>query len=234
MSGDALGSDAALGLTNGVPYEAGGRRVLEPASESTAGAILLTAAALFRRDGYSRATTRQLGDAVGIRGPSVYYHFKSKEDILLGICIESLHRLSAAVRSAASDTDEAPERLSAMIETHVRTLLEDGDMHTTALMEMRWLSEPLRQDVTGERDAYEAMFRAEVADAQASGAVRTDVDARALTLAMLGLLNWTVFWYRSDGELAADEIASLLLTILLEGAIPRDAILAANEPIPGQ
>ena len=222
MVGEPLADDgAAAGSANGLGPDEAGAATFIPPSDSTARAILVTAAELFRRDGYSKATTRQLGEAVGIRGPSVYYHFKSKEDILLGICTESLSRLSAAVQGATPDDFDTLPRLRAMIETHVRTLLDDGDMHTTALTEMRWLSHALLTDVTDERDAYEAMFRTAVAAAQASGEVRSDLDARVLTRAILGLMNWTVFWYRPDGELAADEIASVLLSLLLEGVVPR-------------
>jgi TetR/AcrR family transcriptional regulator, cholesterol catabolism regulator len=233
MAGEPLVDDGAVaGPANGrLPAESH-VPALPPPSDSTARAILLTAAELFRRDGYSKATTRQLGDAVGIRGPSVYYHFKSKEDILLGICTESLSRLSAAVRDATLDHGETLPRLRAMIETHVRALLDDGDMHTTALTEMRWLSHALLTDVTDERDAYEAMFRTAVADAQVASEVRADLDARVLTRAILGLMNWTVFWYRPDGELAADEIASVLLTLLLEGVVPREGHAAATDQVP--
>jgi AcrR family transcriptional regulator len=188
---------------------------------ATAELILLNAALLFRRDGYRKVTTRDLGRAVGIRGPSVYYHFKTKEDILYGVCTESLRRISERVASAADAVAEPLPRLRTMIEAHVQDLLDERDMHATTFMEMRWLSGDLQRDVTAQRYAYEAMFVEAIEATQSDGSIRSDAGARDLTLALLGLMNWTVFWYRPDGALSSPEIAGLLLRLFLEGALPR-------------
>jgi hypothetical protein len=91
-------------------------------------------------------------------------------------------------------------------------------MHTTTFMEMRWLSDDARHAVADQRDEYEAWFGEAVARAQASGDLRDDIGTKELTLALLGLVNWLVFWYRPDGPLSAHDIAELMLTVFLDGA----------------
>ena len=191
------------------------------ARPTTAELILEQAATLFRRKGYSKATTSDLGTAVGIRGPSVYYHFRTKEEILFGICAESLRRLTAAVTEAAGGAQSCLDRLRVMIETHVANLLEDSDMHTTAFMEMRWLSDERRAEVRRQRDAYEEMFKQAIRAAQADGALREDVGARELNLVLLGATNWAVFWYRPDGPLSIPDVAALMVTSFFDGALAR-------------
>ena len=44
--------------------------------------ILVHAARLFGRHGYHGTTTREIADAVGIRQPSLFYHFSAKHVIL--------------------------------------------------------------------------------------------------------------------------------------------------------
>lgn len=44
--------------------------------------IILTALNLFSRKGYDSTSMNSIGSAVGMRGPSLYRHFESKEDIL--------------------------------------------------------------------------------------------------------------------------------------------------------
>jgi AcrR family transcriptional regulator len=188
---------------------------------TTAAMILEQAATLFRQKGYSKTTTSDLGTAVGIRGPSVYHHFRTKEDILFGICSESLRRLTGAVTEAASPADGALDRLRIMIETHIANLLSDSDMHTTAFMEMRWLSDGRRTEVHMQRDAYEALFTEAVRDAQGDGSLRADVDAHELTLVLLGSMNWSVFWYRPAGALSISDVAALMVTTFLDGALAR-------------
>ena len=182
--------------------------------------ILITAAALFREKGYVRATTRELGEAVGIRGPSVYYHYKTKDDILYGICVESLRRLTEQVEATAA-IENPLDRLRSLIKTHVVNILEDRDMHTTMLTELRFLTPERQRDVTQKRDAYEGIIQSAIADAQRAGNVRMDIPSRQLTLALLNLLNWTIFWFRPDGALSVHGVADLLATVFLDGLLPR-------------
>lgn len=187
---------------------------------STADMILVEAAALFQSKGYLRTTTRDLGTAVGIRGPSVYHHYKRKEDILYDICLLSLGRLTERV-APALEIEDPLERVRAFVKLHVVNLLEDRNMHATVLTEISHLSPEHREYVTAQRDAYEGLIRDAVKQAQDAGAIRGDVPANQITLALLSLLNWTIFWYRPDGPLDTTEIGDLLATMFLDGARPR-------------
>src|SRR5947209_8715591 len=62
-------------------------------------AILRAAARLFRERGFADTTTRDIAEIVGIRGPSIYYHFETKHDLLFGVCRESLRRLTVAIHA---------------------------------------------------------------------------------------------------------------------------------------
>jgi hypothetical protein len=47
--------------------------------------------------------------------------------------------------------------------------------------------------------------------------VRTDIKARYLTLALLDLLNWAIFWYQRGGRLSTAELGELLAEIYVDG-----------------
>ncbi|NUQ54122.1 MAG: TetR/AcrR family transcriptional regulator [Phycisphaerales bacterium] len=55
--------------------------------------LLDTAAELFARSGYARATTAQLAKAAGVTEPIIYRHFKSKRDLFIEL-----------IRTSASQT----------------------------------------------------------------------------------------------------------------------------------
>ncbi len=67
------------------------RGVGRPRAKANAGSgagreeILLAAARLFAERGFAATTTRDIAEEVGIRQPSLFYHFKKKEDILCAI-----------------------------------------------------------------------------------------------------------------------------------------------------
>jgi AcrR family transcriptional regulator len=54
-------------------------------SKESRAQILAAAARLFREQGYAATTLRQIAAAAGIQAGSIYYHFASKDDILIEV-----------------------------------------------------------------------------------------------------------------------------------------------------
>ena len=65
------------------------------------------------------------------------------------------------------------------------SVLGDRDLHTVMLTEMRALSAEHHAAVVKLRDDYESLLRGQIAADQKAGRLRTDVDAKLLTLALL-------------------------------------------------
>src|ERR1700689_4778231 len=65
--------------------------MVEATSESTSRNILMTesllnhAARLFDERGYAETRLQDIAESVGISRPSIYYYFKTKEDILIAL-----------------------------------------------------------------------------------------------------------------------------------------------------
>jgi hypothetical protein len=72
--------------------------------------------------------------------------------------------------------------------------------------EWRHLTDDRKANVLDRRDAYEARFRALIADGMADGTFALTDPAIAATF-LLSALNGIATWYRLDGRLPADRIA---------------------------
>jgi AcrR family transcriptional regulator len=180
--------------------------------------ILAAAATLFAEQGYATTSTRELAARVGVRSASIYYHFPSKEAILRRICADSLSRITSAAAAVAAP-EPSVESFAQLVEAHVLAALRDRDMHATMLIELRRLSSSERDEVLVARDRHEQLLRAEVERMQRAGHFRRDLDARLVTLALLNLLNWTIFWFREGGSLDERTLASAFTRLFLEGAL---------------
>jgi AcrR family transcriptional regulator len=195
------------------------KRAQPSVDDSTAARLPRAAAALFREKGFASATTRELAERLGIQKASLYHHIRSKADLLYAISMESLDHIRTAVEQAYANAEPSPkDRLRAMIVAHVTTALSDRDLHATMLTELRALPSDRLEAVLDARDQYESLLRKVVLEEQDAGRIRADIDARYLTLALLNLLNWTIFWFDPEGERSAEEISEVLATIFLEGA----------------
>ena len=186
-------------------------------NEPTNERLVRIAASAFWRHGYDGTSTRELADELGIKKASLYHHIRGKEDLLHEISVRSLDHIAQATAAAVEQATE-PERLSALVRAHVTTALTDRDMHATMLTELRAMSSDRRADVLERRKVYEGFIEDCVGREQQAGRLRADKSPRWLTLALLNLLNWTIFWYDPDGPLDPSEIADGLLDIYLNGA----------------
>ena len=186
--------------------------------ERTSTRVLSEAAQLFRERGYAASTTRELSARLGINKASLYYHISSKEDLLHGICIESLRRVHEDVTAAVEAESEPRERIRALIRAHLHSMLTDLPMHSTMLLEGKALAGPKADEVQAARDGYEKVVLQTVSKAQRAGALRRDITAKHLTLGLLNLLNWSMAWWNPEGELSPGELADVLSDLYLNGA----------------
>lgn len=179
--------------------------------------ILATAAELFRTKGYAQSTTRELAGMIGLKKASLYHYVESKEDLLYEISIQSLRQIDGDVSAAIAAAAPA-DALRDLIKAHICSALGNRDHHAVMLSELRSLSEPRRQQIVKARDAYEARVRGVIVTEQAEKRLRSDVNPKYLTLALLNLLNWTIFWYQPGGALGPEQLGRLLASIFIEGA----------------
>ena len=78
--------------------------------------ILDAAAALFSQKGFDQTSITDIIERVGVARGTVYYHFKSKEDVMDALIERHAARLFAAAREAAADKSRpALERLFASL-----------------------------------------------------------------------------------------------------------------------
>ena len=179
--------------------------------------ILATAADLFWANGYAGTTMSQLASSMNLRKASLYHHIDKKETLLYELSLDSLQRIEAAAEVALGGESEPLEKLRLLIEAHVVTALSDRSKHATMLTEMRALTTEQREEILRRRDAYDSLVENTISDAQQSGGLRTDLSARLLRLALLNMLNWTIFWFRPDGSFSAEELARTFASLFIDG-----------------
>ena len=176
-------------------------------------AILAAAASRFRRQGFERTSVREIAQAMGMTSGSLFYHFATKEDLLVAIMEEGVRDIMQSVRDGLAGETRLPERLLSMVRSHLKALLGTRlDAMTVLLYEWRSLSPTAQTRVMASRDAYEALWTAPISEAAALGLV--DADVVLVRQTVLGALNWTAQWYRPGGRLDIDTLAQRMYAML--------------------
>lgn len=184
-------------------------------------ALIAAAARLFRQRGFEGTTVRDVARECGVQSGSLFYHFRSKDDLLEAVMLEGMQQFAAAACRPLDAVQSPRERLRALFLGHLEALHGGGDEQAVVISEWRSLRGPARRRVVRRRDRVEAVWRDALAAAQAAGLV--DGDLRLLRLAMLGALNWTLQWYRRQGPLSLEQLAENLLALFLRAPQPAGA-----------
>jgi AcrR family transcriptional regulator len=161
---------------------------------------------LFTRHGYEATTMADIGAMVGIRGPSLYKHVASKQDVLVSIMIGTMDALLAAFASAVSTTTDPVERLRRATEAHVRYHARHRLEAFVGNREIRSLVEPHRSAVLARRAEYEQGFRRLIVEGVEAGVFAAPFP-RLASYAILDLGMGVANWYRDDGENSENELA---------------------------
>jgi TetR/AcrR family transcriptional regulator, cholesterol catabolism regulator len=188
-----------------------------PAHSGTLGKFVRTAAEMFSRQGYASTTTRSLSALIGMERATLYYHVKSKEDLLYLICKSSVESVQKDVSRAIESIDCPLQQIRALIRAHCLSLLRDQTQHATSLAEVRALSPSRLAEIVNMRKAYQAGIRRTFEAGQISGVFRGDVEARFLASMLRGLLDRTVEWYQKRGVCTHADLAGYFSDIFLFG-----------------
>jgi AcrR family transcriptional regulator len=169
--------------------------------------LISAAARVFSEKGYEGASLREICAAAGILPGSLYYHFRSKEDLFVTVHSEGFGQLSEGVDRAIATESDSWRRLEAACAEHLKQLVNGNDIALVAAKSQYRTARPaVQRRLDRDREAYERRFR----DLMEALDLPADVDRSLLRLALLGALNWTQIWYR-PGKKTPAEIAHHLI-----------------------
>ena len=97
-------------------------------------------------------------------------------------------------------------------------VLAGRDLSAVLLFEHRSLEGKQHARHVPNRDKFEALWRNVLADGVRTKKLVCD-NIPLTTRAILGITNWTITWYRPNGDLSIDEIADQYSSMLLNGLL---------------
>lgn len=184
--------------------------------------ILDASAQIFSQKGYHGTSMQDIAVAVNLQKASLYHHVSSKQEILFDLLNRGLDILITRVEEAVGEPGSPDERLRKATCAYLSTMTEYQDLSSVLLLEYRSLEPDYHDRHIPRRDRFEQIWRDLIQEGMETGIFTCDhpsLSARAL----LGVLNWTVTWFRSDGPMSAEEIADQISNLFLMGLITRES-----------
>jgi AcrR family transcriptional regulator len=184
-------------------------------SESTRVQILQSAAVAFRKLGYHGATVQRIAASLRMEKGNLYYYFRNKEEILFACHQYSLDRLVRVLDEISASADSPDDKLRKLIVALVHTILDE--LHgTTLFIGLVALTPAHLKTIIARRDCVDRGMRQIVADGIDSGAF-AERDAKLVSLAILGAVNWIPRWFKPEGPASTHDIAECFASYLIAG-----------------
>jgi AcrR family transcriptional regulator len=176
--------------------------------------ILMIAAGLFAKRGFDGVSVREIAEAAGIMGGSLYHHFTSKKEIYLEVHGMALTQAAARITAAFQDQHDPWERLKAAIAQHLALQLAPDSLTMPLMGDLSAMRGEMRVEIVRQRDDFEMIYKRLIAALP----LRPQVDREIYRLSLLSLLNSAPFWYRT-GRLTPAAIAEQFAEIFRDAAI---------------
>ena len=178
-------------------------------------AVLKTAAQLFLEKSYGRTSLNDVADRLSVTKPALYRYFRNKEEILLECYRVGVGLIGSALDDIAPRCGTGLERVEAFILAYANAMtvnfgrcvmrLDEGD-----------LSEDARGEVRAYKRKLDRRLRSFIQQGIEEGSIAR-CDPKIAAFAIAGALNWICMWYRPDGALSPQEIASQFAGVLTRG-----------------
>jgi len=200
-----------------------------PKSAHSQQRVLDAAAKIFRDYGYAGTTMRAIAEEAELQAGSIYYHYKSKDDLLGAVLDIGINAVIESVREAmATLPDEADgfTKIETAVRAHLKAIIQYGDYTLATRRVFGQVPEATRAKNLKLRDSYAAIWQQILEGARRSGELRDDASLTLARLFILGALNWTVEWYKPGGrsiDQVAHEFAELITGGLLKHHPPSPA-----------
>jgi AcrR family transcriptional regulator len=177
--------------------------------------ILQRAVDAFARSGYPSASMAGLAQECGASKAALYHYFPSKDALLFEALDAYTRRLLVLVEAEQARALSPRDELAAIVRALMAEYSSSHAYHAALLGDVRFLAEDERRRVRAQERA--------VVDAIASTLERAfpaaigEGNRVVVTMALLGMINFTFAWVRPDGPVDHEQFAELVIDLWSNG-----------------
>ena len=187
--------------------------------------ILDAAVRVFARQGFHSTRVSDIADEAGVAYGLVYHYFKSKDEVLNELFTERWSLLLAAIGEADTGGGTQREKLGAVAGFIIDSYRHDPELMKVIIVEVTRAANSFgRTHLPQIRRAYDSITKI-VADGQAEGAFRSDIDPAFASMSFYGaieqLLSGWIFEVIPAADADFDEAKELVVGAICDGLEPR-------------
>ena len=180
--------------------------------------ILRHAAQVFCEKGYEGASIRDISRSSGISLAGMYYHIKSKQELLYLIQLFTFKTIVARLEKRLKGASDPVEKLRALVQNHLDYFLRHPVEMKVLTHEDEALEGEYRKEVLEVKRRYYSIALGIFEEMRKSGIARR-MNSRVAVLSLFGMMNWIHTWHRPETDPQADSLAETIAGMFLHGVM---------------
>ncbi|MDR1968582.1 MAG: TetR/AcrR family transcriptional regulator [Burkholderiaceae bacterium] len=185
-------------------------------AENPRARILKAAARLFRRKGFKGTTVRDIAEAAGILSGSLFYHFATKEEMLLEIMREAFVSMCVAHEMALATESDPVNQLRALVQGELEAILSENRQDFHAVLYFDWREAPVAAmpELNRLRKRYQRCWARALQGCHDAGRLRCapDIAERVIDGALRGVMTW----FRKGGRYTTQEFGDAFAHLFVD------------------
>ncbi len=191
---------------------------MHPDNRSARDKILAAAVQLFAEYGYHASSMREIARIAGIQAASIYYHYPSKQALLVEIIQVHMRQLNANLERIISKPHSFQQCLFDAISNHII-------LHTTYKSEffiidteIRALQSENRSKILALRDQYEGLVQKLLQEGIQQGVI-SQIDVKIASYAIIAMCTEVAQWFRPGGRLTVQQVIEIYFQMITRGLL---------------
>ncbi|MGG3470640.1 TetR/AcrR family transcriptional regulator [Neobacillus pocheonensis] len=187
--------------------------------------IMETGIQLFHQNGFKSTSVQDIVQLMGVTKGTFYYYFNSKEELLKDIHLSYIEEIvkeqEVILNNPSYDFTKKLYEIVFMLINNIKTKGPSARIFTR---ENRHLSENHVDEIKEKRAKFRKNTQKLVEEGIKQGVINKDFRADILTLGILGMTNWSYYWFNPDGEVPTEKVVEIFLDMILNGITSNERI----------
>ncbi|HYX50835.1 MAG TPA: TetR/AcrR family transcriptional regulator [Ktedonobacteraceae bacterium] len=180
--------------------------------------VLAAAVRLFAEYGYHASTMRDIAKIAGIQAASIYYHYPSKQALLVEIMEFHMRQLNANLERFISKQHSVQQCLYAAVSNHILLHTKYKSEFFIIDTEIRALEGDNRKNILALRDHYEELIQELLREGTEQGVLR-QTDVKIASYAIIAMCTEVAQWFKPTGRLSVQQVIEMYFKMITEGLL---------------
>lgn len=187
--------------------------------------IIETGIRLFDQNGFKSTSVQDIVQSLDVTKGTFYYYFTSKEELLKDIHLYYIDGLVKQQEGIIQDSSTTiTKKLYLIVSMLILNIRMERPSARIFTREIRHLSEKYIEEIKEKRALFRKNTQKLIEDGIFQGEFKTGLRSDIVTMGILGITNWSYYWFNPAGEVTEEKVIEIFIDMILNGISKNDSV----------